>query len=84
MMFLYNDILSNNNILYKSILIFPLGLLINAIPISPGGLGIGSLGFIFLSNLFFFENYIFLENSILALQFLFSHPDIGQRGQYQT
>ena len=71
MMFLYNDALSNYNILYKSILIFPLGLLINAIPISPGGLGVGSLGFIFLSNLFFLENYIFLENSILALQFFF-------------
>ena len=71
MIFLYENITSNFEILLKSILIFPFGLLINALPISPGGIGIGSLGFIFLSNFFYKENYIFLENGILAMQILF-------------
>lgn len=71
MIFLYEDLFLDYDILYRSILIFPLGLLINAIPISPGGIGIGSLGFIFLSNFFFMENYVFLENSILVMQINF-------------
>ena len=71
MIFLYENLFLDYDILYRSILIFPLGLLINAIPISPGGIGIGSLGFIFLSNFFFMENYVFLENSILVMQINF-------------
>lgn len=71
MIFLHKSITSNIEILFKSILIFPLGLLINALPISPGGIGIGSLGFIFLSNYFYNDNYIFLENGILAMQIFF-------------
>lgn len=71
MIFLSKNLLLEYDNLYKSILIFPLGLLINAIPISPGGIGVGSLGFILLSNYFFLENYIFLENGILALQIFF-------------
>ncbi len=59
------------NIIFLLLLIFPIGLLMIALPISPGGIGVGSASFIILSEFFFGTKYFYLENGILVLQIFF-------------
>ena len=59
------------NVIFLLLLIFPIGLLIIALPISPGGIGVGSASFILLSEFFFSTKYFYLENGILVLQIFF-------------
>lgn len=61
----------SNKLLFNALLIFPIGLIINALPLTPGSIGVGSLGYLFLSNFFFGTNETLLTSGLLIYQLIF-------------
>lgn len=61
----------SSKLLFNALLIFPIGLIINALPLTPGSIGVGSLGYLFLSNFFFGTNETLLTSGLLIYQLIF-------------
>jgi uncharacterized membrane protein YbhN (UPF0104 family) len=61
----------SSKLLLNSLLIFPIGLIINALPLTPGSIGVGSLAYLFLSNFFFGTEETLLTSGLLIYQLIF-------------
>jgi uncharacterized membrane protein YbhN (UPF0104 family) len=61
----------SSKLLFNALLIFPIGLIINALPLTPGSIGVGSLGYLFLSIFFFGTNETLLTSGLLIYQLIF-------------